>query len=455
MNNSTLAFFRNIYRITDIFLLFPALYLAGQLRFGHFSFDKDTQLLYLISLVVWYGATKLSDFYSRSPWHEPLERVRKYGKTILLFVILLPVSGYLFRGMPYSRLVFFYTALFQLLLILAVHPLLNRLLHHFRHTDHSARRTLIVGAGTLGREVGREILLHRELGITLAGYADDKKTGHDILGPTDKIPELIREYRIQEIILALPFHYNAVINRLVSKLDQIGVRVHFALDYARWYSFPVSLRIFGTMPLLTVRDFPLDLIGNRCKKRSIDILLSAGALLFLLPLWGIIALLIKVTSPGPVFFVQERTGYNQKSFMCYKFRSMSAGSRSDADSQQAQARDPRITPLGAFMRKYNIDELPQLINVLRGEMSLVGPRPHMLAHTAEFRSRIPEYMARHFVRPGITGWAQVNGWRGPTDTDEKLSKRVEFDLDYLENWSIWLDLKIMWMTLGSRAPEVE
>jgi putative colanic acid biosynthesis UDP-glucose lipid carrier transferase len=194
----------------------------------------------------------------------------------------------------------------------------------------------------------------------------------------------------------------------------------------------------------------LDNRDNRIIKRIFDIVGASFGILFLSPLLVFVAIIIKLSDlKSPLFFTQKRTGYNQKEFNCYKFRSMQVVDKSIADSVQATKDDPRITPLGSFLRRTNIDELPQLINVLKGEMSLIGPRPHPIKMN-ELQGLVPDYLLRHFVIPGITGWAQVNGWRGITDTKEKIEKRVEFDLWYVENWSLWLDIKILWLTIFSK-----
>ena len=221
----------------------------------------------------------------------------------------------------------------------------------------------------------------------------------------------------------------------------------------RFYYVPISVEQLGMrlkrelyedMELFTTYEVPLEYPMHKFIKRLFDLVMSLIVLIVGIPLLPIVALIIKIQSPGPVFFRQERTGYNGRNFLCYKFRSMRVNK--DADKLQATENDPRKFPFGNFMRKYNIDELPQFWNVFKGDMSVVGPRPHMLYHTEKYSQLIERYMVRHFVKPGITGWAQVTGYRGETRELWQMEKRVKQDIWYIENWTIWLDLRIIWMT---------
>jgi undecaprenyl-phosphate galactose phosphotransferase/putative colanic acid biosynthesis UDP-glucose lipid carrier transferase len=210
----------------------------------------------------------------------------------------------------------------------------------------------------------------------------------------------------------------------------------------------LNIEFYGDMPVLTMRPEPLDNLYNRIQKRAFDLL--ASSLFFLLVAWWLfptIAVFVKLSSKGPVFFKQSRSGERNRHFMCYKFRTMYVNA--DADSKQAIRGDSRITPVGSFLRKTNLDELPQFINVLKGDMSVVGPRPHMLKHTEEYSKIVNNFMVRHFVKPGITGAAQANGYRGDTTDPELMRKRVQYDVWYLENWSFWLDVKIVFLTVWS------
>jgi putative colanic acid biosynthesis UDP-glucose lipid carrier transferase len=224
------------------------------------------------------------------------------------------------------------------------------------------------------------------------------------------------------------------------------IRFKVVPDLSVFFTKPVLIDYIRDLPVLSFRSEPLEDIGNRVKKRILDIVVSALVVIFILSLlFPLLGLLIYLESPGPILFKQIRTGKINKPFYCYKFRSMRINK--DADTKQATKNDSRVTRIGRFFRKTSLDEFPQFLNVLKGEMSLVGPRPHMVKHTNDFSKMVEHYMIRQFLKPGITGWAQVNGYRGEIFNDEQIIKRVRNDLWYLENWTIWLDIRILFLTV--------
>jgi exopolysaccharide biosynthesis polyprenyl glycosylphosphotransferase len=229
---------------------------------------------------------------------------------------------------------------------------------------------------------------------------------------------------------------------VVEATNREGVDVHVVPDLLQFIALRARLENLDGVPIISLNDVPLRGF-NSVLKRAVDVMISSTALLVLAIPFGIIAFLIKRTSNGNVFYTQERMGLDGKAFLVYKFRSMYQGAEDDTGPVWARDDDPRCTPFGRWLRKFDLDELPQLLNVFRGDMSLVGPRPERPYFVAQFKNRFPQYMLRHKVKAGITGWAQVNGWRGNTS----LEKRIEYDLYYIENWSVGLDLKILWLTL--------
>ena len=233
---------------------------------------------------------------------------------------------------------------------------------------------------------------------------------------------------------------------MVEKCEYEGIRVSIVPDFFRIIRNRSTLESLGDIPLIGIRIVPLDLLKNRVLKRGFDIAFSLTVLVFLSPLFLILAILIKLTSPGPVFFRQKRVGTNNVEIEIYKFRSMTVQDQEESDTIWTTANDKRVTLIGRIMRKNNLDELPQLWNVLLGNMSIVGPRPERGRFVEKFKKEIPNYRVRHLVKSGITGLAQANGWRG----DTSIAKRVEHDIYYLENWSFWLDLKIIYLTLFNR-----
>ena len=310
------------------------------------------------------------------------------------------------------------------------------------------KRVLIAGAGDLGRLVADKLLEHRELGFKVVGFIDDRAAGDHIgyrglplLGTLAEAGEIIRREHIDHLYVALPLDEHVKMLGLVEATNREGVDVHVVPDLLQFIALRARLENLDGVPIISLNDVPLRGF-NSVLKRAIDVAISAPRCLVLgIPLL-IIAALIRRTSPGPVFYTQERMGLDGKAFHVYKFRSMYEGAEDDTGPVWARDDDPRCTPVGRWLRRFDLDELPQLWNVLRGDMSIVGPRPERPYFVEQFKHRIPQYMLRHKVKAGITGWAQVNGWRGNTS----LEKRIEYDLYYIENWSVGLDLKIMWLT---------
>jgi Undecaprenyl-phosphate glucose phosphotransferase len=308
---------------------------------------------------------------------------------------------------------------------------------------------LIVGAGELGRMVADKVIEHRELGFKLIGFLDDRAAGDHIgyrglplLGMLADSDEIIRRERIDHLYVALPLEEHVKMLGLVEATSREGVDVHVVPDLLQFIALRARLENLDGVPIISLNDVPLRGF-NSLLKRVIDIGISGVALLGLGLPFLLIATLIKRTSRGPVFYRQERMGLDGRAFEVHKFRSMYLGAEDETGPVWARDNDPRCTPVGRWLRKFDLDELPQLWNVLRGDMSIVGPRPERPYFVEQFKHRIPQYMLRHKVKAGITGWAQVNGWRGNTS----LEKRIEYDLYYIENWSVGLDLKIMWLTL--------
>jgi Undecaprenyl-phosphate glucose phosphotransferase len=311
------------------------------------------------------------------------------------------------------------------------------------------KRVLIAGAGDLGRLVADKILEHRELGYRVVGFIDDRATGDHIgyrglplLGTLADGPEIIEAEKVDQVYVALPLEEHIKMLELVDYTSRECVDLRVVPDLLQFIALRACLEDLDGVPIISINDVPLQGF-NTVLKRSIDIGLSAVSLLVLVVPLAVIALLVRATSPGPVFYRQERMGLDRKPFMIYKFRSMYHDAERETGPVWASKDDPRRTPFGRLLRRFSLDELPQLWNVLRGDMSIVGPRPERPLFVEQFKHRYPQYMLRHKVKSGITGWAQVNGWRGNTS----IEKRIEYDLYYIENWSVRLDLKIMWLTL--------
>jgi Undecaprenyl-phosphate glucose phosphotransferase len=311
------------------------------------------------------------------------------------------------------------------------------------------KRVLIAGAGELGRIVADKVLEHRELGYKVVGFVDDRAGGDHLgyrglplLGTLNEASEILQRERIDQLYIALALDEHVKMVSLVESANREIVDIKVVPDLVQVIALRARLEELDGIPIINIHDVPLKGF-NSVLKRSIDVIISTAALLVLCPLIGLISLLVRATSTGPAFFRQERMGLDGKRFYVWKFRSMYDGAERETGPVWAREDDPRCTPLGRLLRRLSLDEIPQLWNVLSGDMSLVGPRPERPFFVEQFKQRIPQYMLRHKVKAGLTGWAQVNGWRGNTS----LEKRIEYDLYYIENWSVSLDFKILWLTL--------
>ncbi|HSI59492.1 MAG TPA: undecaprenyl-phosphate glucose phosphotransferase [Ideonella sp.] len=312
----------------------------------------------------------------------------------------------------------------------------------------SRRPAVIVGAGRMGVRVAEMLHAHREQGRDVLGFFDDRSAdrvnlppGAVLCGPLAGLPAFIDRHGVNDVFITLPLTSQPRILNLMEMLQNTTASLHFVPDIFGVTIIQGRLEDMGGMPVVGLTVTPFTGINGLLKRLS-DIALAALILLLLSPIMAALALGVKLSSPGPVIFRQRRTGLDGEIIQVYKFRSMTTQDNGSV-VKQATRNDARITPFGAFIRRTSLDELPQFVNVLQGRMSIVGPRPHAVAHNTEYRALVKAYMARHKVKPGITGWAQINGLRGETDTLDKMARRVEYDLEYLRNWSLGLDLKII------------
>ena len=324
------------------------------------------------------------------------------------------------------------------------------LLKFYRRKGYNFKRVVIVGAGKYGMELYRAMRDDISSGFNILGFFDDNLALKDILpsylGTTDKVEEFAIAKDIDEIYCTLPGTNDEKILRMLNFAEKQMIRFYIVPEFYRNVKKSMVMEFLESVPLLTIRREPLQAFYNRALKRSFDLVFSSVVLCTIFPiLYVLIGFLIKRSSPGPIFFKQKRTGLYGHDFECYKFRTMRVNDQ--ADTMQAVKDDPRKTKIGDFLRRTNLDEFPQFINVFKGDMSVVGPRPHMLKHTEQYSALIDKYMVRHLVKPGVTGWAQVTGYRGETKTLEQMEGRVKRDVWYIENWTFFLDLKIIVVTL--------
>ena len=384
-------------------------------------------------------------------------RSRMYRKEVLIitrahFMGIVTIYSVLFlnKDIQYSREVSLLFALSGLFLILVERYAVRKTLRYLRKMGYNQKHLLIIGAGPVGLNFADKINLHRDFGYNVIGFLDDDESkrqsellGKPVLGSCVVLPRLLDNRAIDEVVVALPLNACDKYFEIVDECEKAGIRVRIIPDYYKYLPGNPVIEEFDGIPLLNIRKIPLDDPFNRFIKRAFDLLISSLALLFALPVMMCIAIAIKLTSPGPVFFRQTRIGLNNHPFEMLKFRSMRVDDDTTAATTWTTPDDPRKTKLGTFLRKTSLDELPQFFNVFMGCMSVVGPRPERPHFVVQFREDIPKYMVKHQVKPGITGWAQVNGWRG----DTSIEKRIECDIYYIENWDLLFDVKIMFLTL--------
>ena len=344
-------------------------------------------------------------------------------------------------------------------LVLLISRYLERMIiKHYRQKGRNTRMALFVGADPELLNIYQRLNDDASKGYKVTGYYANKEMADipdDVhlkqLGSLDEFMDRIRRQDgvgdCDEIYVCLSRKDRKAIREISDYCDQKVVRFYYVPVSVETLGIDLKREMLDDIEIFTTHENPLTNPVNKLIKRTFDVVVSFIALLFLLPFLPILWLIVKIQSPGPLFFKQMRTGLDGKEFLCYKFRSMHVND--DADKLQATENDPRKYPFGNFMRKANIDELPQFWNVLKGDMSIVGPRPHMLAHTDQYSHLISKYMVRHFVKPGVTGWAQVTGFRGETKELWQMEGRVKRDIWYMEHWSIWLDIRIIWMTAKS------
>ncbi len=367
---------------------------------------------------------------------------------VSLATLFLVASTFFIRSFSYSR---YAILLFWGLDIVSVYGArlwIRDVVRGLRRHGRFVRRALVVGAGPLGQEVVRRLKGHPEFGVRVVGYLDDRWPagerieGKEILAGYEAVTRVLADHRVDQLFVALPMEAHHEVLKILNAIEGELVDVKIVPDILQFVTLRSAVEELEGLPVISLAQTPIT-GWSRIAKRVMDLTLAASGLVLLAPLMGLIALAIRLTSPGPVVYHQERMGLDGRSFAMYKFRSMSVDAEADSGPVWTAAGDSRRTALGRLLRRVSLDELPQLWNVLKGEMSLVGPRPERSFFVQQFKTLIPQYMLRHKVKSGMTGWAQVNGLRGNTS----LEKRIEYDLYYIQNWSLVLDLKILLLTI--------
>lgn len=401
-----------------------------------------------MALVIWPTVFYFQGLYQRRRIRSRTDELIRLV-TAVLFATALLIAGASFYRPPeftYSRIFLLFFGLCNFVLVISVRGIISSVLGRIRRSGRNLRMVLVVGAGELGRKVVDGLQAHGEYGFKVVGYLDDdpglKEKGFHgvpVLGLTTDLEEIVRSYGVDQVILALPNSAHNRTNQLIRTAGQLLIVVKVVPDLLHFFVATGGIEELDGIPMINLTQIPLQ-GRHQVVKRLFDIVGSAALLLVTAPLFPFISWRIKRVDGGPAFFSQVRTGLDGRSFKLYKFRSMRI--TAEDDRTWTRTDDDRVTLVGAFLRRTNLDELPQLYNVLKGDMSLVGPRPEQPEFVERFRERYPEYHTRHRVRSGLTGWAQVNGLRG----DSSIRQRVIHDLYYIENWSFTLDLKILMRT---------
>lgn len=440
--------------VSDLLSTALAWVLAYHVRFesGWFPLTKaqpDFDLCWLRIPVVLLLAT----IAYRAAGQYDIHRLRRFREEVVsvckgvgLMVLLVIATTFTTQDPYESRGTLFLFGLFTGALILISRRQAWATVRWLRQRGFNQSFAIIVGTGRVARHIARSLRHNRWLGLRVVGFVEQNPTRWtsdlDILGTPGDLPQLVKKYQVEHVFIALPMSRYHEARKVFDILSQTLVDVRLVADVPEMASLSLTTTILDGMPIVGLRESPHFGL-NIVIKRTMDIVLSALALVLLAPVMIGIAIAIKLTSQGPIFFAQERCGLNGKTFKMLKFRSMRVDAEALTGPVWASKDDPRRTKLGTFLRKTSLDELPQFINVLLGDMSLVGPRPERPEFIQKFSKTIPNYMARHCVKAGITGWAQVHGWRGNTS----LRKRIQYDLHYITHWTPWLDIRILWMTL--------
>lgn len=396
--------------------------------------------------ILYYGATEL--YASKGLGN----RIKQHFVNSLTFVGVTSVLVLLSGVGDESKVLILTPVVAFSILNLAAFLVLYKFFKSSKSEAPFGSRLLVLGYGDKGKEVVDFTQNNRHLGYGVVGFLNDEQVndqGVNWLGKIQDLPEILDSRSIDEIVITLPAKNEVEIKKAIEVADYRGIRVNVIPDLPD-YGTKVKSYVFDKMPVYQLRMIPLDNFNNFFLKKVFDMVFAFCVLLFLSPVYLIIGFLIFIETGWPIFYTPLRKGEAGANFKCYKFRTMKENDDPKAGTKSTVENDPRITRIGKYLRKYDLDELPQFLNVLKGDMSVVGPRPHRVNLQQDFRKIVNEYMIRNYVKPGITGWAQVNGWRGPTVTSEQKKERVKHDLWYIENWSFLLDIKIIFLTVFSK-----
>lgn len=400
-------------------------------------------------LLMYYFFGLYKPFRNKSSIFSGAEDIIK--SDLMAFIILVAIL-FIINQPNFSRIMMLLLSIFCMIFTIIERALVILVLRFMRVNNRNLKHMLIIGDNELAFTFARKIKSKTYLGYNISGFLGREEhlgktyEGTKFIGTFKDLPKVLKTHKFDRVVIAIPLKYYYHLNEIVDACEEEGIKAEIIPDYYKYLPAKPSVDMLDDMPIINIRYVPLDDAFNKFKKIVEDYFVSIVAIIITSPIMLITAIAIKLESPGPVIFKQERIGYNGKPFMMYKFRSMRVQDEAEEESQWTTEDDPRKTKVGTFIRRMSIDELPQFFNVLKRDMSVVGPRPERPYFVEQFKKEIPKYMVKHQVRPGLTGLAQVNGYRGNTSID----KRIEYDIRYVENWSLSLDIQIMFKTAFKR-----
>ncbi|MBC5994283.1 undecaprenyl-phosphate glucose phosphotransferase [Pontibacter cellulosilyticus] len=445
------SFNRVLLLILDITLITFAFKISNLFRYGSLDFDYQYSVFFVLFALVWWIVSGFSNFIFRIDGLFSCEKkLANLINSFILHAFILASCIVVFNLEQLSRLLLLYTYISTALLITISRLLMQQLFGYFTKSDVAHTRYVIVGAGQAGMSLYQTLNNNENLGTKFMGFFEDNPDTlnpyySQVQGGIADLKDYCLQHSIDEVYYTLPLTDREQLDDLSQFADDNFVYFRIVPDFSAIVQRDVNMYFYHNVPMLSIRKEPLELASNRVVKRAFDVAFSLAVSLLIFPwLMPLIALAIKIESNGPVFFKQLRPGKKNRLFVCYKFRTMHVNNNTEL---QATKNDPRITRVGRFLRKTNLDELPQFFNVLLGDMSVVGPRPNLVSQLDHYSKVISKYKMRHFVTPGITGYAQVSGYRGETKELRLMEKRIEYDVQYMENWSFMMDMKIIFLTV--------
>lgn len=450
-------YFNSILILADITVIVIALILAWYLRFktsvfgdvGRSGWGFEYYMLPLLVIIPMYFLFYyIFGLYKPRRTNTLISEVGDIIKANATGLIMLTTLLFIFEAVDYSRYVLATFVVLSTLFTIIERMAFRNSLRLIRSKGYNIKYVLVVGGGELALKFAHRIEEHPFLGFKVIGFLDDQlERGYkilnlEVLGKVDELEYMILTKHLDRVVITIsPRDYD--IMGIVDTCEKHGVKAEIIPEFSRYFPAKPNIDMLDDIPIIDVRYVPLDNIYKKFLKRTFDCIAASLAIIILSPIIIIIAILVKLTSPGPIIYKQERVGLNRKKFQIFKFRSMKVqDEKEEVEAHWTTEDDPRKTRIGTLIRRTSIDEFPQFFNILKGDMSLIGPRPERPVFVEEFREQIPKYMIKHYVRPGMTGWAQVNGWRGNTS----IQKRIEHDIYYVENWTMLLDVKIFFLT---------